>query len=332
MDLTLAQPLSGEELVKLTFLESVIDRGQYTFLSVGDALRQIKDQKLWRHTHSSFDLYCQERWEFSQGYAARLLKARDLVGALPPETEILPENEAQARALLRVPEDLRAQIWLEAVRRGGNAFRASRLVKEVFHQYTAEQQAEIEAQARLSMAGHTAGLRKSASNEWYTPLNYLNLVRRFWGGEIDLDPASCKAAQAFVRANRYFTQADNALTIDWEATSVFCNPPYGKVEKNGTNVKHWINKAVTEYNAGRAKEIILLLNAFTSSSWFQPLWDHTICFVYKRIRFISPTNEGAKQPTHSNVFVYMGPHVERFDVMFRTHGAIVQRCQFNEEF
>lgn len=330
MDLSLAAPLSDIELVKLTALEGVIDRGQYQFLAVGDALRQIKDGKLWRHTHRSFEDYCQDRWHFSTNYARKLLRARDVFGALPPETEHLPENERQARALLSVPEERRAQVWEEAVRRGGDALRASHLVKEVFARLTADEQHELRQAARQSTAGHTAGLRQSASNEWYTPLPYIRLVRRMWG-EIDLDPASCEQAQAYVRANRYFSQEENGLSLDWKAKSVFCNPPYGKVESNGTSVKHWVNKAVEEHEKGNAEEVILLLNAFTSSSWFSPLWKYTLCFVEKRIRFVCPTNEAAVQPVHSSVFIYMGSNAERFSALFSTHGAVVQRYK-QEEF
>lgn len=331
MDLSLAAPLSDEELVKLTYLETIIDKGQFQFLAVGDALRQIKEEKLWRHTHRTFEEYCEERWSFSSNYARRLLKARDVMGVLPPETEVLPENERQARALMAIPEERRAQVWEEAVKRGGDALRASRLVPEVFKAMTVEEQSAIRTEARKSTAGHTAGLRKSASNEWYTPTLYLTTIRKMFGGTIDLDPASCEMAQAYVQANRYFTQKENGLAIDWEATTVFCNPPYGAVERGGTTVKHWIAKALAEYEDGHAKEVILLLNAFTSSAWFKPLWDHTICFVEKRIQFVSPTQAGAVQPTHGNVFVYLGPNVERFAALFSPHGAVVQRYK-QEEF
>lgn len=331
MDLAAAAPLTDEELVRLTFLEAVIDRGQYQFLAVGDALRQIKDGKLWRHTHRSFEDYCEDRWSFSSNYARRLLKARDVMGVLPPETEVLPENERQARALLAVPEERRAQVWSEAVKRGGDALRASRLVPEVFKALTAEEQSAIRAEAKKSTAGHTAGLRKSASNEWYTPTVYINAVKKMFGGSIDLDPASCEDAQAYVRANRYYTQKENGLSLDWKAASVFCNPPYGAVEKGGTTVKHWVVKALQEYESGNSDQVILLVNSFTSSGWFKPLWDHTLCFVDKRIQFVSPTQAGAVQPTHGNVFVYLGKNVERFSALFSTHGAVVQRYK-QEEF
>ena len=42
-----------------------------------------------------------------------------------------------------------------------------------------------------------------ANDEWFTPTKYLQPVRKVLGG-IDLDPATCCAAQARVKALRYY--------------------------------------------------------------------------------------------------------------------------------
>lgn len=327
MDLTLASPLSDAELVTLTHLEAVIDRNQFAFLEVGEALSCIRDGRLYRHTHNSFEAYCEERWSFSSSYARRILKARQVLEVIPTGAPVLPENERQARALAPIPEAKRAEVWEEAVKRGGDALRASRLVREVFADLTHDEQHELRREAARS----TAGLRSSVSNEWYTPTPYLASVRQMFGGRIGLDPATCPEAQAYVQAERCYTQADNGLTLDWLADSVFCNPPYGQVEKQGSVVRFWVEKALDEHEAGHAPEVILLLNAFTSSGWFAPLWDHTLCFVSKRIHFVSPTQAGAAQPAHGSVFAYLGPNHERFAALFAPHGAVVRRYQ-PEEF
>lgn len=62
-----------------------------------------------------------------------------------------------------------------------------------------------------------------ASVEWYTPPDVVELCRAALGGFIELDPASCDAAQAIVQAKRYGT-IDKPCEF-WSSESIFCNPP-----------------------------------------------------------------------------------------------------------
>ena len=57
----------------------------------------------------------------------------------------------------------------------------------------------------------------SRSNEWFTPLETLVLVRSVLGS-IDLDPASCAEANDRVAALKYYDQFDKGLDRDWETT------------------------------------------------------------------------------------------------------------------
>jgi hypothetical protein len=62
-----------------------------------------------------------------------------------------------------------------------------------------------------------------ASVEWYTPPDVVELCRAALGGFIELDPASCDAAQTIVQARRYCTIEKPCE--DWDAATIFCNPP-----------------------------------------------------------------------------------------------------------
>jgi len=67
-----------------------------------------------------------------------------------------------------------------------------------------------------TMWGHTTtrGTTGTGENEWYTPVEYVDLARTVMG-VIDLDPASSDQAQSTVQALQHFTQADDGLKRVW---------------------------------------------------------------------------------------------------------------------
>lgn len=93
-------------------------------------------------------------------------------------------------------------------------------------------------------------LNQSESVEWYTPARYVEAARNLLGG-IDLDPASCRAANKIVKASMFFTPeiiplgddspgiTADGLTEPWHVEGaidegalparVFLNPPYGRL-------------------------------------------------------------------------------------------------------
>lgn len=108
-------PLTDVELVRCAELEDTIERGAKAFGEVAAALLEIRDLKLYRHSHATFEAYCRERWGFAKSQAYRLLEAGEVIGVLSPIGDI-PANEAQARELaplLDEPEVL-ADAWEEA--------------------------------------------------------------------------------------------------------------------------------------------------------------------------------------------------------------------------
>jgi len=161
-------------------------------------------------------------------------------------------------------------------------------------------------------------LHSSESNEWYTPLRYIQAAQEVLG-QIDLDPASSEVANETVRAVNYFAIDEDGLNQEWDGR-VFLNPPYGR----DSGQEDWSGKLIEEYEAGRVDEAVLLVNAVTDTKWFQRLWDYTICFVDHRISFDKPGG-GQDRPTHGNVFVYFGKHQERFIRIFSQFGVIAQR-------
>lgn len=92
--------LTPGESRHLKALEKRIETGLNTFRSVGEALLDIRDNRLFRMTHNSFETYCRDRWGLERARAYQLMGAAEVVQALPEGTG--PTNEAQARELLPV--------------------------------------------------------------------------------------------------------------------------------------------------------------------------------------------------------------------------------------
>lgn len=105
--------------------EEIIESGVKSFIDVGMSLMAIRDERLYRETHSTFEDYCRERWGFTKTHACRLIESAKVVSDLSPigdkntpsSQASLPQNEAQARAVAESAPDAktRAKVWEAAV-------------------------------------------------------------------------------------------------------------------------------------------------------------------------------------------------------------------------
>lgn len=173
------------------------------------------------------------------------------------------------------------------------------------------------------MANNAANIKHSAaSQEWYTPPEFIEAVHDVMGG-IDVDPASSDDANCRVRASRFFTKDNDGLAQPWPGR-VFLNPPTGLVKK------FWV-KLTQEVAAGRTQEFIYLgysleqlqtLQNAEGAEFFPQDHSLSLCFPRKRIKFIKP-GQAVSRPTHANFFVYRGeaPHV--FHQVFSRFGATI---------
>lgn len=83
--------------VRLAECEKVIERGLNTFVEVGNAIREIRDERLYRESFATFEEYCQTKWGWSRVHAHRHIEAANTAELLPIGNR--PANEAQAREL-----------------------------------------------------------------------------------------------------------------------------------------------------------------------------------------------------------------------------------------
>ncbi len=61
--------------------------------------------------------------------------------------------------------------------------------------------------------------------DFVSPSDVLGAATAFFGGSIDLDPASSEAANTVVDARKFYTFKENGLTQTWKAKSIYLYPP-----------------------------------------------------------------------------------------------------------
>ena len=154
-------------------------------------------------------------------------------------------------------------------------------------------------------------------DEWLSPPEIVFLVRYVMGG-IDCDPASCKLAQTYIKAKVYYSKDEDGLTKRWNGR-VFMNPPYSRA-LIGKFVQHLLTDGcVTEY--------ITLTNNSTATKWGQMLiqGSELICFMEKRIQFLSPVLEDhSGSPLQGQMMCYRGPNKNKFKETFGNLGIVLQ--------
>lgn len=126
----LSLQLTTDELAKLEKEEKIIANGIRTFHDVGSALLVIRDEKLHRAKHKTFDEYCKEKWGFERAYAYRLIDSSKVVANIKGSTFTkaigdrmppLPTTERQTRALKAAPAEKQAEIWNQVVEQAGDS-------------------------------------------------------------------------------------------------------------------------------------------------------------------------------------------------------------------
>lgn len=157
-------------------------------------------------------------------------------------------------------------------------------------------------------------------NEFYTPKNYIELVKDVLG-EIILDPFSCEYANKnFVKATYFYDKKISCYNEDWiEANkgTVFMNPPYSNGE-----YKPAIERFIQQLNKFKF-EAITLTNNNTETIASQLLMKRSsaICYPDKRINYHTMNGE-TNGNRYSQMFCYFGNNVKQFNRVFGKIGTI----------
>lgn len=111
------EPLTDTEQTRLRVEEAVVERGLHTFVQVGKALAAIRDERLYRQAHGTFEAYCEARWGLSRSRAYQLIDSAVITTTVSTIVDTpLPANEGQARELTGLDPETAAEVMREAGR------------------------------------------------------------------------------------------------------------------------------------------------------------------------------------------------------------------------
>ena len=119
--------LNIDESHELERCEVVIKQGLQTFIEVGQALRTIREKRLYRISFKTFEDYCVGRWAFKKSQAYQLIDASVVISNLSAIAEILPKTESQTRPLTRLEPEIQKEVWTEVVKTHGDNITAAKV-------------------------------------------------------------------------------------------------------------------------------------------------------------------------------------------------------------
>jgi len=115
---TSAEPggvLSASERDEFTKARAVVRRGLGNFVAVGNSLRLIRDCRLYRETHETFEQFCREEWGGMTRTTANRQIGAAVVSELLAPFGATPLSEAVVRPLTKLREDLVKMVWQRAI-------------------------------------------------------------------------------------------------------------------------------------------------------------------------------------------------------------------------
>ena len=329
--------LSIEEQNAFERCEVVIKQGLETFIEVGQALTEIRDNRYYRLEYRTFEDYCRDRWNFAKRTAYQYISAANVIDNVRHGAQnTLPTSERQTRPLTKLEPEIQQQAWGEVVDKHKDNPQAitAKEVEQVANEwkpYSDElRQAkqdnkpsvfnpepkpveDLVQQVTTKKKAHVSN--NSGNNEWYTPPKYLDSARVVMGC-IDLDPASSIIANERVQAGSIFTAEEDGLQQDWFG-NIWMNPPYAQ-----PLIQHFCEKLTTEdYD-----QAIVLVNNATETKWGNTLLSvcTAVCFPKGRIRFVAPDGRIGDAPLQGQMIVYIGCNIEKFINEFSKYGVCLK--------
>ncbi len=133
--------MTEEEQRDRLHLERRVERA---FFEAGKALTELRDRRLYRSTHKTFEDYCRDRFGHSRQQSNYLIAAAGVYENLTTigcqnvanenlttnGSQILPTSERQVRPMTKLEPQEQQEVWLRAVELAGGKVPTGRIVKD----------------------------------------------------------------------------------------------------------------------------------------------------------------------------------------------------------
>ncbi|MEK7780949.1 MAG: DNA N-6-adenine-methyltransferase [Verrucomicrobiota bacterium] len=163
------------------------------------------------------------------------------------------------------------------------------------------------------------------SQEWGTPHKYVDAVRDFFGGVIDLDPCSNRHSIVHARIE-YRLPKHDGLRESWGFPKIYVNPPYGIDKERGTSIKKWLLRCATAHKEHNSEVLALVPVATNTGHWKKYVFGAAtaVCFLYDtRLKFLVDGKNGGKGAPMSCAMIYWGEDFSKFLLVFSKFGAVI---------
>lgn len=185
-----------------------------------------------------------------------------------------------------------------------------------------------------------------SENDFISPPELAATTAAFFGGSIDLDPASSDNANSIVQADKFFTWRENGLIQPWKAKNIYLFPPRSVLNGNEqpedkrlftkklrfkkSAQRVWLELAYQKWIRNEFEEAII----FLSSSEVALLvtqkigFDFPLCVLAERPKLL---HEQTLKPVQAKVFgfVYYLPaqtnyeeSIRKFSELYSTLGRV----------
>lgn len=125
------QDLNDQEVSLRLHLERKVESA---FYEAGKALTELRDRRLYRSTHHTFEEYCKDRFGYSRRQPYLLMEAAVIFDHLAQKCDrndhILPTHEWQIRPLTKLDPDTQPEAWELAVESAHGKVPSNRIVKD----------------------------------------------------------------------------------------------------------------------------------------------------------------------------------------------------------
>jgi hypothetical protein len=277
----------------LAELEQVIERGLQTFIDVGKALAEIRQDRLHLGLgYQTFEEYCERRWNWTRRTGHYYIQAACAAENVKSISHSNCPSLTQAIELAKLPPEKQREI----ADRIDFSRTTVREVRDRVRELQSKPVRQREERACEDL------------EEWRTPPEIVGRAERVLR-TIDLIPCGDPSLNPPSKAR--IEGSIEGLSVPWLGR-IYLDPP----QNQPTHV--WVEKLCTEQFEGNVTEAIAVLPAHVEADWFHLLHECAACFVRERV----DGNFPGKPAPFPLAVVYFGNSVARFQEVFRDLGSI----------